>query len=130
MKVLQTGYQSMPIKKRYSIYVINLDPAVLKHRKFREANPHYDYESSKPCAYVGETELTPDERFKEHKSGYRKPGIGKWHNTYAKNYGRWLCRKQFKKENERGIGSKSKAKKLEAKKAAELRDKGWAVWYN
>ena len=118
----------MASKKRYYIYVIRLKDEVLKHKKFRDANP--EYINGKPCAYVGETELMPEERFKEHRSGYIKPGIGKWHNTFAKNYGRWLCRKQFEKENKRGIWSKTKAKAMEAKKAEQLRAKGWAVWYN
>ena len=117
----------MASKIRYSIYVIRLKEDVLRHKKFREANPNYI--EGKPCAYVGETELTPEERFQEHRTGFRKNGL-KWHNTYVKNYGRWLCRKQFEKENKKGIWSKNKARAMEAKKAEQLRAKGWAVWYN
>jgi len=39
-------------------------------------------------------------------------------------------RKQFEKENKKGIWSKTKAKAMEAKKAEQLRAKGWAIWYN
>lgn len=117
----------MESKKCYSIYVIRLRDDVLKHRRFRDANP--EYIEGKPCAYVGETEKTPRERFEEHKSGYRKNGL-KWFNTYVHNYGLWLSKRQFKRVNDTGIVSKVESKRLEAAKAAELRAKGWAVWYN
>jgi len=125
MKVLQTGYQSMPPNNRYYIYVIRLDDSILRLKKFRDANP--DYQKGKPCAYVGQTYKQPDIRFKEHISGYRKDGEKRF-STKAKRYGRYLCRKQFKKENEACIYGRKNALKMEAKKAAELRAKGWAVW--
>lgn len=117
----------MQSKNRYYIYVIRLDDSILKVKKFREANP--DYRTGKPCAYVGQSFKTPDVRFKEHISGYRKDGKKRFSNK-AKKYGKYLCRKQFKKENDAGIYSRATALKMEAKKAAELRAKGWAVWYN
>ncbi len=36
--------------KRFMVYVIKLDPAVLAHRKFRDDNPNY--QSGKDCYYV------------------------------------------------------------------------------
>ena len=116
----------MASEKRYYIYVIRLDDSILRLKKFRDANP--DYISGKPCAYVGQSYKKPDIRFKEHISGYRKDGKKRF-STKAKRYGKNLCRKQFKKENDAGIYGRQNALKMEAKKAEELRAKGWAVWY-
>ena len=41
----------MDKQARYNIYVIELDKAVLKEKKFLEANPKFD--ENKPCVYVG-----------------------------------------------------------------------------
>ncbi len=65
-------------RARYNIYVIELDKAVLKKKKFFEANPQYD--GKKPCVYVGTTSRTPEERFEQHKRGYKSA-------QYAKKYG-------------------------------------------
>ena|SRR2546422_2119784 len=43
---------------RHRIYVIELDPAVLEHAKFRAANPNHD--PRKPPLYVGMTGLDPE----------------------------------------------------------------------
>ena len=45
----------------YSIYVIELKKGVLKHKKFKEANPNYI--PGKPCVYVGYTSKTPEDRY-------------------------------------------------------------------
>ena len=54
-------------KARYSIYVVELDSAVLSERRFVERNP--DYRGGSPCVYIGMTSRTPEERFEQHKSG-------------------------------------------------------------
>ena len=54
----------------YSIYVIELKKEVLKHRKFKEANPNYI--PGKPCVYVGYTSKTPEERYQQHQGA--QPG--------------------------------------------------------
>src|SRR5690606_2252293 len=62
----------------HNVYVIELDPAVLKDRAFRAANPEHD--PAKPCFYVGCTGLSPYERFLNHKDGHKA-------NRYARKYG-------------------------------------------
>ena len=54
---------------RHHVYVIELDPAVLTHAKFRAANPKRD--SRKPPLYVGMTGLDPEIRFERHKYGVK-----------------------------------------------------------
>jgi hypothetical protein len=57
-----------------SVYIIELDPAVRKHRDVIRSNPLA--KSSLPCLYVGQTRRTPEERFAEHHTGdgFRKGG--------------------------------------------------------
>jgi hypothetical protein len=45
------------VSRLYSVYVVELDPAASS--------------TGGPCVYVGETALTPDERFKRHLAGHR-----------------------------------------------------------
>jgi hypothetical protein len=113
-------------KKTYSIYVIELNPNVLKIKKFREKNP--DYIEGKPCVYVGYTDKTPEERFAEHKAGMRK-GPLRWHNTYAKNFGTRLKPRLFKYQNSQNM-SQPEAKDMEIEKARRLRKRGYAIWQN
>ena len=108
----------------YCIYVIELDKKVLKHKKFRTANP--DYKEGKPCVYVGYTSKTPEIRFQKHKEGARnKKGI-KIFNYYVKNYGLWLKPRFYKSHNP--FSSIKEAKNFEVEKARRLRKRGYAVW--
>jgi len=50
-----------------SVYVIELDPSVSRHRDVRRSNP--GARAGKECLYVGQTRRTPEERFEEHSSG-------------------------------------------------------------
>ncbi len=50
---------------RHHVYVIELDPAVLEHARFRAANP--DHDPRKPSLYVGMTGLDPETRFERHR---------------------------------------------------------------
>ena len=81
---------------KYSIYVIELNPKVLKIKKFRDKNP--DYLDGKPCVYVGFTSKTPKERFAEHKTGLRSGPI-KLHNTYAYKFGIRLKPRLYQHQN-------------------------------
>ena len=65
-------------KKHHSVYVIELDEAVLREKKFVLANPERDPYLS--CLYVGMTGLDPEVRFENHKRGYKA-------NWYARKYG-------------------------------------------
>jgi len=77
-------------KARYSIYVIELDPAVLGKNKFLEKNP--DFKPGKPCVYVGMTSHSPEKRFEQHKTGYKS-------GKFVKDYGIRLKPKQYQNHN-------------------------------
>jgi len=102
----------------HNIYVIELDKQVLEKRKFREANP--DYVDDSPCVYVGMTSRTPEERFEQHKSGYRSSRI-------VKQFGIRLKPRQYQSLNPM---SRDEATEMEFEKARRLRKKGWGVWVN
>ena len=101
---------------RYSIYVIELDPAVLKHKRFAEANP--DYTGDKPCVYVGMTARTPEERFAQHKHGYKAC-------TFVKRYGLRLRPRLYQSLNPLTYKD---ACAMERERARRLRARGYAVW--
>ena len=105
-------------KARYSIYVIELDSAVLKHRKFTAANP--DYQGDRPCVYVGMTARTPEERFAQHKHGYRS-------NSYVRRYGLRLRPRLYQSLNPLTYED---ACAMERERARRLRARGYAVWQN
>ena len=100
----------------HNVYVIELDPKVLKDRKFRAANPQHD--PKKPCLYVGATGLSPYERFLNHKDGYKS-------NRYAKKYGLHLRPDLFAMYNPMPYKA---AVELEVELANGLREEGYAVW--
>jgi len=104
--------------RHHSVYIIELDPAVLEKKKFRDANPNHD--PKKPCLYVGMTGKTPDERFEQHKAGIKA-------NRYVKEHGKWLRRKMYKEYNPMTY---EEACRKEVELAGELRRKGYAVWQN
>ena len=98
--------------------MIELDKQVLEKKKFREANP--DYVENSPCVYVGMTSKTPEERFEQHKSGYRSSRI-------VKQFGIRLKPRQYQSLNPM---SRDEAAEMEFEKARRLRKKGWGVWVN
>jgi hypothetical protein len=51
----------------HSVYVILLDPAVLRHPSNREP--------AKPCVYVGMTGLLVEHRFEHHKNGRKSARV-------------------------------------------------------
>ena len=57
----------------HSVYVILLDPSVLQHASILCLNPNRD--PAKPCAYVGMTGLAVQERFQNHKNGYKSAWV-------------------------------------------------------
>ena len=102
----------------HNIYVIELDKEVLKKKKFREANP--DYVDSSPCVYVGMTSKSPEERFTQHKEGYKAARI-------VKQFGIGLKPRHYESHNPM---SRDEASEMEFEKARRLRKKGWGVWVN
>jgi hypothetical protein len=102
----------------HNIYVIELSQEVLENKKFREANP--DYISGKPLAYVGMTSRTPEERFKQHKTGYKSARL-------VRKFGVRLKPRQYTALNPMTYHEAIKMEKLKTK---QLRNRGWGVWSN
>ena len=103
----------------HNIYVIELDKEVLSKRKFREANP--GYVEGSPCVYVGMTSKSPEERFKQHKEGYKS-------NTYSRRFGLKLVPEFYEKYNP--IPTRKDAEELEEYVALKLRKERFGVWFN
>lgn len=108
--------QPAPENYHHNVYVIELDPKVLKDKKFRAENPGHD--AGKPCFYVGSTGMSPEMRFLNHKRGYKS-------NRYAKRYGLRLRPDLFACYNPMPYEA---AIELEAELALALRGEGHAVW--
>ena len=60
-------------KFHHSVYVILLDPAALRHRSIMHLNPNRH--PAKPCVYVGMTGLPVEDRFENHKHGYKSSWV-------------------------------------------------------
>ena len=107
-----------PPDRRFHVYVIELDRAVLKDKRFVAANPNHDPE--KACLYVGMTGKSPDERFAQHKTGYKA-------SRYPRKHGKWLRRRLYERFNPMTYKDAC-AKEVEL--AEDLRRRGFAVWQN
>jgi hypothetical protein len=101
----------------HSIYAVELDPRVWKHRAFRERNPGG---AASGCLYVGMTGLTPEERFERHRDGTQS---GKFVRTYGLRLRHDLV-EGFSRLPYRIAAC------MEPKLAAWLRAQGFAVWQN
>ena len=100
----------------YRIYVIRLDPAVLQVKRFKNANPNHT--AGKPCYYVGMTSCSAEERFNQHKRGYKKCKL-------VQLYGLELATEKFA---DISLLSRKDAEALERSHADDLRRQGYAVW--
>jgi len=103
----------------YHVYVIELDPTVADFRKFREKNPKYI--KGNGCVYVGQSTRKPAIRFEQHKEGYKS-------NKYAKRFGLKLRPDLYEKYNP--IPTRKDAEEIEAMLGKDLRNRGFAVWFN
>ena len=103
---------------KYRVYIIDLNKKVLGVTKFNERNP--DYRPGKPCVYVGSTGIGVEERFGQHKAGYKS-------NRYANKFGRRLRFNDMKAIRPRK--TRVAIEKKEAEVAMELQSRGWAVWW-
>jgi hypothetical protein len=112
----------------YKVYVIELSKKVFSEdTRFRNANPQFN--GVLECLYVGMTSKTPQERFKQHKTGYINK---KGHNLSAaivRKYGSYLRPSLYNHINEKQM-TRAEALLMEKKLALELRRKGYAVWFN
>ena len=103
-------------RPHYHVYVVELDPAILARKKFRDANPRYV--TGKPCVYVGMTGLTPTVRFRNHKRGYKA-------NPFVRDYG-WELRPDLYPDG--NPFRYAEGLRQEEYVARELRKLGYGVW--
>ena len=103
-------------RHRHNVYVVELDPAVLRSARFRKANPERDL--LKACLYVGMTGLSPEERFAKHKAGVQA-------NALVQRYGLRLVPKLYAYANPMPYEA---AREMEVELAIALRAQGYAVW--
>ena len=109
-----------PVRKPpvYSVYVIELSPDVLSLRRFAEANPGYTYDPTHPPLYVGHSVRSPEERFEQHRSGFK-----------ASRYTRGnAIRLRMDLAGSLIFPTRSEAELIEQRHAAILRERGYAVW--
>ena len=57
----------------HSVYVIRLKPEAAERRSVQRLNPKRN--PTKPCVYVGMTGLRVEERFENHKHGYKSSWV-------------------------------------------------------
>ena len=100
----------------HNVYVVELDPEVLKVKTFRARNP--GYRKGMPCVYVGMTGLPPGERFQNHKAGVKA-------NRLVRDFGKGLLPELFAHLNPMPYEA---ARQMEEDLADELQEKGYAVW--
>lgn len=98
------------------VYVVELDPAVLSHKKFLDKNP--GYHAGREALYVGMTGLTPETRFENHKAGVKA-------NKFVREYGVRLRPDIYERYNPM---SYKQAAAIEVALAEDLRREGYAVW--
>jgi hypothetical protein len=103
------------IKIGHNVYVVELDRKVLAHKKVRNLNPLA--KPYLPPLYVGETGLSPEERFAKHKAGLKA-------NIWVNKYGLHLRPELYKDFNPMPF---HKAEKTEEWLARKLRRKGYPV---
>jgi len=99
----------------HSVYVVLLDLAVLKHPSIQRLNPGHD--PAKPCVYVGMTGLPVEERFENHRNGYKSAWV-------VEKYGLRLMPELYEHLNPMPYEA---AAQMEVELADELRAEGYAV---
>ena len=110
----------------YTVYVIELNRKVFtENRKFRDANPQFN--GVLECLYVGMTSKTPQERFKQHKSGALSKKGHRISSGIVEKYGTYLRPSLY---NHLDPMSREEAFKMEEQLTLELRRKRYAVWFN
>jgi hypothetical protein len=99
----------------HCVYVILLSPEVMKHRTVLRENPRRD--PKKPCVYVGMTGLDPNERFMNHKNGYKASWV-------VEKYGMNLLPELYECFNPMPFEA---AAEMEKELAEDLRAQGYTV---
>lgn len=112
----------------YRVYVVELSKRVFtENSKFRAANPQFN--GVLECLYVGMTSKTPQERFKQHKTGYVSKKGYKISAYIVQKYGSYLRPSLYDHINLKPM-TRQQALLMEEKLALDLRRKGYAVWFN
>jgi hypothetical protein len=99
----------------HNVYVILLDEAVAKHPSILRLN--LGRQRSKPCVYVGMTGLPVNERFENHKNGYKSAWV-------VKKYGLRLMSELYEHLNPMPFEA---AAQMEIELAEDLRAQGYTV---
>ncbi len=99
----------------HNVYVILLDPAVLRHRSILRLNPRRD--ARKPSVYVGMSGHFPEERFENHKNGYKSSWV-------VEKYGVRLMPELYEFLNPMPFEA---AAQMEQELAEDLRAQGYTV---
>ena len=102
-------------KFHHNVYVILLDPAVLRHRSVLRLNPGRD--PAQPAVYVGMTGLPVAHRFENHKNGYKSAWV-------VEKYGLHLLPELFEHLNPMPFEA---AVQMEMELAEDLRAEGYTV---
>ena len=101
----------------HSLYAIELDPAVMKHRAFRDRNPGG---ATAGCVYIGVTGLSPEQRFARHRDGTQSSRFVRAHGQRLRlDLVEGFTRLPYRI-----------AATMEPRLAAWLRAQGFAVWQN
>ena len=98
------------------LYVILLDPAVARNKRFRQDNP--DYDGKAVCYYVGSSAKDPETRFAEHVRGHKSAKV-------VRQFGKKVVHPRCRRMQVLSTGS------IEAKErryAARLRAEGFGVY--
>lgn len=110
----------MPLRQKqrefhHNVYVVLLSAAVTKHRSVLRLNPKRD--PLKPCVYVGMTGIPIDDRYKNHKSGYKSAWV-------VRRYGVRLMPELYEHLNPMPFEA---ALQMESDLAQDLRAAGYTV---
>ena len=112
----------------YQVYVVELSKRVFtKNARFRAANPQFN--GVLQCLYVGMTSKTPQERLKQHKTGYTNKKGFKISAYIVQKYGTYLRPSLYDHINNKPM-NREQALLMEKKLALDLRRQGYAVWFN
>lgn len=104
-----------PPQLHHNVYVVLLDPRAARQYKVRITNP--DRDPAKPCLYVGMTGLSPEERFQNHKKGYKAAKV-------VQQFGICLLPEFFEFLNPMPYEA---AAQMEKELAEDLRSQGYTV---
>jgi hypothetical protein len=112
--------EEIEMANHHNVYVIQLGHDVLGNKKFRKANPFYRHDTDLPPVYVGMTGRKPEERFEQHRRGYKAC-------KFVRNHGIRLLPNLYEHLNPMTF---NEARDKEMLLASELRRRGYPVWQN